>query len=100
MFVLSNLLVGFAKILDIVLSLYMWLIIARAILSWVNPDPYNAIVRFIYQVTEPVLSRIRRMIPTYGMGMDFSPIIVFLIIMFLQSFLVQSLFDLARRLAG
>lgn len=100
MFVLSNLLIGFAKILDIVLSLYMWVIIARAILSWVNPDPYNAIVRFIYQVTEPVLSRIRRMIPTYGMGMDFSPIIVFLIIMFLQSFLVKSLFDLARRLSG
>ncbi|MEA2108340.1 MAG: YggT family protein [Pseudomonadota bacterium] len=100
MFVLSNLLVGFAKILDIVLSLYMWLIIARAVLSWVNPDPYNAIVRFIYQVTEPVLSRVRRMIPTYGMGMDFSPIIVFLIIMFLQSFLVKSLFDLALRLSG
>ena len=100
MFILSNLLVGFAKILDIVLSLYMWLIIARAILSWVNPDPYNAIVRFIYQLTEPLLSRIRRIIPSYGMGMDFSPIIVFLIIMFLQSFLIQSLFDLARRLAG
>lgn len=100
MFVLSNFLVGFAKILDLALSLYMWIIIARAVLSWVNPDPYNAIVRFIYQVTEPVLSRIRRIIPAYGMGMDFSPIVVFLIIMFLQSFVVQSLFDLARRLAG
>ncbi|RLB68200.1 MAG: YggT family protein [Deltaproteobacteria bacterium] len=100
MFILSNFLVGFAKVLDLALSLYMWIIIARAVLSWVNPDPYNAIVRFIYQVTEPVLYRIRRMIPTYGMGMDFSPMIVFLIIMFLQSFLVKSLFDLARRLAG
>jgi YggT family protein len=100
MFVLSNLLIGSAQILDVVLSIYMWLIIARAILSWVNPDPYNAIVRFLYRVTEPVLYKIRSMIPCYGMGMDFSPIIVFLIIMFLQSFLVQSLFDLARRLAG
>jgi YggT family protein len=100
MFILSNFLVGFAKVFDLALSLYMWIIIARAVLSWVNPDPYNAIVRFIYQVTEPVLYRIRRMIPTYGMGMDFSPMIVFLIIMFLQSFVVKSLFDLARRLAG
>ena len=100
MFVLSNLLIGCAKILDVVLSIYMWLIIARAILSWVNPDPYNAIVRFLYRVTEPVLYKIRRMIPSYGMGIDFSPMVVFLIIIFLRSFLVQSLFDLAYRLGG
>ncbi|MCK4378436.1 MAG: YggT family protein [Deltaproteobacteria bacterium] len=100
MFVLSNLVIGFAKILDVVLSIYMWLIIARAILSWVNPDPYNAIVRFLYRVTEPVLYKIRRMIPSYGMGIDFSPMIVLLVIIFLRSFLVKSLFDLAYRLSG
>ncbi|NIA19818.1 MAG: YggT family protein, partial [Xanthomonadaceae bacterium] len=85
---------------DVVLSIYMWLIIARAILSWVNPDPYNAIVRFLYRVTEPVLYKIRRMIPSYAMGMDFSPMIVLLIIIFLRSFLVQSLIDLAYRFSG
>jgi len=100
MFVLSNFLVGFAKILDVVLSIYMWLIIARAILSWVNPDPYNAIVRFLYRVTEPVLYKIRSIIPSYGMGIDFSPMVVFLIIIFLRSFVVQSLLDLAYRLSG
>ena len=73
----------------------MWIIIIRAVLSWVNPDPYNPIVRFIYQVTEPVMAPIRRWIPIRGMGIDFSPIIILLVIVFLQSFLVKSLIELS-----
>lgn len=92
--------VGFARILDIALTIYMWIIIARAIISWVNPDPYNPIVSFLYRVTEPLLYKIRRTIPLSGMGMDFSPMIVLLVIVFLRSFLVQSLIDLAARLSG
>jgi YggT family protein len=98
MFILSNFLVAIARILDIGLSLYMWIIIARAIISWVNPDPYNPIVRFLYSVTEPVLYNVRRRIPIYFGGIDFSPIIVILVIVFLQSFLVQSLIQLAGRM--
>jgi len=98
MFIVSNFLIAIARILDIGLSLYMWIIIARAIISWVNPDPYNPIVRFLYSVTEPVLYNVRRRIPIYFGGIDFSPIIVILVIVFLQSFLVQSLIQLAGRM--
>src|SRR3989304_5430061 len=90
MFILGNLIGAIAKVLDIVLNLYMWIIIIRAIISWVNPDPYNPIIQFLYQVTEPVLSPIRRIIPTYTTGIDFSPIIVFLLIIFLQNFLERN----------
>ncbi|MBC7357015.1 YggT family protein [Desulfacinum infernum DSM 9756] len=95
MFVLSNLLFALARILDIVFTAYMWIIIARAILSWVNPDPYNPIVRFLYSITEPVLYAIRRRIPAFFGGIDFSPMIVILILIFLQNFLVPSLREMA-----
>jgi YggT family protein len=77
----------------------MWIVIARAILSWVNPDPYNPIVRFLYSATEPVLYRIRRALPLFAGGIDFSPIIVFIIILFLQQFLVRSLYQMAQMIS-
>jgi YggT family protein len=95
MFVLGNLIVAVAKIIDIALSMYMWVIIARAVISWVNPDPYNPIVQFLYRVTEPVMAPIRRWIPFGNMGIDFSPIILIFAIVFLQSFLVRSMMELA-----
>ena len=98
MFVVSNFLVAIAKILDIGLTLFMWIIIARAVISWVNPDPYNPIVKFLNSATEPVLYPIRRRLPIYFGGIDFSPILVILAIIFIQSFLVQSLIQLASRL--
>lgn len=98
MFIIGNFLSGLARVLDIALTVYMWIIIARAVLSWVNPDPRNPIVRIINQITEPVLYRIRRHLPTVYGGIDLSPIIVLLAVIFLQGFLVQSLHDLAVRL--
>jgi YggT family protein len=98
MFVISNLVLAVANILHIVLNLYMWVIIARALLSWVNPDPYNPIVRFLYNVTEPVLYAIRRRVPIFFGGIDFSPMIVILGIYFLDSFLVPSLAGMALRM--
>jgi YggT family protein len=98
MFVLANLIEGLAAVLNMLLTLYMWIVIARAVISWVNPDPYNPIVRFLYSVTEPVLYRLRRMLSLYAGGIDFSPILVFVAILFLQRFLVQSLYDLAQSL--
>jgi len=98
MIILSNFLTAIAKVVDIVLSIFMWIVIARAVLSWVSPDPYNPIVRFIHKVTEPVLYQIRRRIPVNFGGIDFSPIIVFLAIIFLQRFAVQSLYELAQTL--
>ncbi len=91
MYVLSNLLHALAWVLNAALTLYMWVIIVRAVLSWVNPDPNNPIVRFLHSITEPVLYRVRKALPMPGMGLDLSPIIVLLAIIFLQSFLVQTL---------
>lgn len=98
MFLLANLLVAVAKILDIILWSYMWIVIARAVISWVNADPYNPIVRFLCNATDPVLYRVRRAFPFFPGGIDISPIFVFVAIIFLQQFLVQSLYDLARSL--
>jgi YggT family protein len=95
MFVLGNFIAAVAHITDIALTVYLWIIVIRAILSWVNPDPYNPIVRFLTQVTEPVLAPIRRLIPLRGMGIDLSPMIILVAIIFLQHFLVPSLMQLS-----
>lgn len=95
MFVLGNFISAIAHVLDVVLSIYMWLIIISALISWVNPDPYNPIVRFLYSVTEPVLSFVRRNLPLPRMGIDLSPLIVLLVIVFLQNFLIRTLLQLA-----
>jgi len=96
MFVFRQLLFAIAQIVDYLLYAYMWVIIIRALISWVNADPGNPIVRFLYQVTEPVLRPIRRMLPMTGI--DFSPVIVILAIYFLQAFLVPVLREAAFRL--
>jgi YggT family protein len=96
--IFSNLLTAIAKVLDTVLVIFMFIVIARAVLSWVSPDPYNPIVRFIHNVTEPVLYQIRKRIPVILGGIDLSPIIVFLAIMFLRIFVVNSLYDIAANL--
>jgi len=98
MFVIGNFLVAVASILNMLLSVYMWIIVIRALISWVNPDPYNPIVQFLRSATDPLLYRVRRVLPLNFGGIDFSPIIVIAGIMFLQTFLVQSLLDLARTL--
>jgi YggT family protein len=87
-----------AKVLNMVLTLYLFIIVARAVLSWVNPDPFNPIVRFIHNVTEPVLRPIRQRIPVTYAGFDFSPMIVFLAIMFLNAWLVPGLRDMGSSL--
>ena len=99
MFALSNFLIAIAKVLDVFFSILYWLILIRALISWVNPDPYNPIVQFLYKTTEPILNPIRRFLPlSLRFGIDISPIIAFLAIMFLKSFLVRTLIDLALRL--
>ena len=98
MFVLSNFVVALARIIDIILTLYMWIVIFRAVISWVNADPYNQIVIFLYKATEPVLRLVRRIIPFRNIGIDLSPMIVILIIIFLQYFLVETIIQFARTL--
>jgi YggT family protein len=96
MFVLSNFILALAKIIDIALTIYWWIMVFRAVVSWVNADPYNKIVIFLYRATEPVLRPIRRIMPFRNVGIDFSPVIVLLAIMFLQYFLVETIIQLAR----
>jgi YggT family protein len=88
---MENLIVALAKIIDMALTIYIWIIIGRALISWVNPDPYNQIVIFLYRATEPVLAPIRRLIPFRGLGIDIAPIVVIMIIYFLQMFLVKTM---------
>ena len=97
MFVLANFFFAVAGVLNLVLTMYLWIIIIRALLTWVNPDPRNPIVRFLHNATEPVLYPVRRALPFMG-GIDLSPLVVIVAIYFLQIFLVSSLQDLAVRM--
>ena len=98
MFILANFFKALASIIDIGLTFYMWVVIARAVVSWLNPDPYNAIVVFLRRSTDPVLLPIRRRLPLGGMGIDFSPFILILGIVFLRKFLVETLYQMALTL--
>jgi len=100
MFILGNLILAIANILDIVLSLYMWVVIIAALISWVNPDPYNPIVRFLHSVTEPVFRPIRRLIGFRLGPIDVSPLVVILAIIFIQRFLIHSLIELGYKIKG
>jgi YggT family protein len=91
MFAIGNVILGIAKVLGVVLNIYMWVIIIRALLSWVNPDPYNPIVQFLTRITEPVLRPLRKLVPTWKLGVDLSPLIAILIIYFLEIAVVDTL---------
>ncbi len=96
MFVAGNFLEAVAGLLDLILTLYVWVIVGRAVISWVNADPYNPIVRTLCNLTDPVLDRLRQMLPMSFGGIDISPVAAIFIIWFLRAFLVTSLYDLAR----
>ena len=96
MFVIGNFLDALAYVLEKALSAYIWIIIGRSVISWVNADPYNPIVRFLYEITEPALSRIRRVVPILGGGLDLSPMLLIAALWFLQLFLIPTLHELAK----
>jgi len=88
-----------AHVLNTLLGILYWLILIRALISWISPDPFNPIVQFLEKTTEPILYPIRKILPfNFSSGIDISPIIAFLAIMFLKSFLVNTLLDIAARL--
>jgi YggT family protein len=98
MFIIINFLHAVAIIIDVILQAFMFILIGRVIISWVNADPYNPIVQFIQSVTNPLLYRVRKILPPFGGQLDLSPMILILGIIFLRNFLVTSLSDLARAL--
>jgi len=98
MFVLANFIQALAGVAAILIEVLWWLIIIRAILSWVNPDPFNPVVRFIERATEPLLAPFRKFIPTHRIGIDLSPLFALLFLYFLKAFLVQTLLGISVRL--
>lgn len=86
MVLIANILLALAKVIELadgLLTIYKYILLASVIISWVNADPYNPLVSFIYRITEPLLSRIRRHMPNTGM-IDFSPLVAFALIYVLQ----------------
>lgn len=99
MFALGYLFTALGNLVDVLIQLYIIVIIVRALISWVNPDPYNPIVRFLYRVTEPALRPIRHRLPTVAMGLDLSPIVLILILTLLQWYLVPMLYRMGSELS-
>jgi len=98
MYIFGNFIAAIAVILQYFITIVTWLIIIRALISWVNPDPYNAIVQLLYKTTEPVLAPFRKIIPIHNVGIDISPILAILCLWFIRLFIVRSLFELSIRL--
>ena len=98
MFVFGNLVIAIAKMVDLILTIFWWLILIRALISWVSPDPFNPIVQFLQRVTEPILNPIRKALKMQFWAIDISPIIAIICLIFLQSFFVRTLTDIALRL--
>lgn len=98
MFVIGNFVAAIVQIFDMLLTAYLWIIIIRALISWVNPDPWNPIVQFLQRVTEPVLAPIRRRLPAWRTGIDLSPLVAILAIYFVKWFVVATLWDIAGSL--
>ncbi len=98
MFIINYFFIAIANLVNLVIVAYIWIIIARSIISWVSPDPYNPVVRFLYRVTEPVLRPVRERLPISQMGLDFSPMIVILVLYFLKEFLVPVLYRFATEM--
>ncbi len=98
MYVLGNFIAAVAVILGYIISILTWLIIIRALISWVNPDPYNVIVQILHRVTEPILAPFRKILPMHNVGLDISPIIAILFLWFVKLFIVRTLIELAVRL--
>lgn len=98
MFIIGNFLIALAKVLDIIIPIAYWLIIFRAVISWFNPDPYNNLVQLLYKLTEPMLNPLRRIMPVYSAGIDISPILAIIVLVFLRYFLVSTIYRLGSML--
>jgi YggT family protein len=96
---MGDLIFAIARLLDLAISLYVIAVILRAILSWFNPNPYNPGVRFLMRITDPILDRIRRLLPLgSGVGLDLSPIILIFALLFVKYYLVAGLYQMGAKL--
>ena len=97
MFIIGNFLLSIGKLINFLIGLYIWVVVIRALMSWINPDPFNKFSQLLEDITEPVLRPIRRMLPT-DFGIDLSPIAAILLLYFLKSFIGQTLIDIGIRM--
>jgi YggT family protein len=95
MVVLREMILAIAQVVDLAFSIYIFIVIARALVSWVSPDPYNPIVRFLHSATDPVLSRIQRLVPLQFGGIDFSPVVLLIALAFVERIVKALLIYLA-----
>ncbi len=100
MIVIATFLQAIAQILHMIISIYIWVIIIAALISWVRPDPYNPIVQTLYRLTEPAYALVRRFIPTVIGGIDLAPLIIIIALQFIDMFLVRLLMMFAMRLGA
>lgn len=98
MFVVGNFFQASAMLISWLIDILWWLIVIRALLSWVSPDPFNPIVRFIEGATEPLLAPLRQLLPPWKIGLDLSPLVALMFLYFMRTFLIQTLLDVAARL--
>lgn len=84
------------QLVNLVFQVYIFIVVARALISWVGPDPYNPIVRFLYQATDPVLDRLRRLLPLQFGGVDLSPLALLLALYVVKALLLNLIAQLAR----
>ena len=92
----STFIMAIATLLDQIVGLYIWVVIIAALITWVQPDPYNPVVQILKRLTEPVYSYLRRYIPTTFSGIDLAPIILILLLQFIKLFFIQVLFQFAN----
>lgn len=95
--ILREIILAIRQVLDLAFGIYIFIVIARALVSWVSPDPYNPIVRFLHNATDPVLYRLRRIVPLQFGGIDFSPIVLLIALSFVQRILSVLLWQLANK---
>lgn len=93
---MSSVFTGLANLVEMAFTIYIYIVVARALISWVSPDPYNPIVRFLHNATDPVLYRLRRILPFSTGSIDFSPMILIFLLFLLRGFLVNALYSLGH----
>lgn len=97
MMVLDSFLVAFVQILHLIITAYIFIIIACALISWVNPDPFNKIVQILYRLSAPAYALVRKTkIPTIFGGIDLAPFIIILVLQFLDIFLMRLFSEILR----
>ena len=92
--IVNDLLIVLGQMVLMLLQVYIFIVVARAVISWVGPDPYNPIVRCLYNATDPVLQRIRRVLPLQFSGVDLSPLALLFALYFVQRLIQRLLLHL------